>query len=120
MQGEDGRTWVKTQWVYRHSERNKLLYGAKTLENIIQALAFIQIMEAGRRIKHRSLNEWGYALMPAHQVHDELIYVVPDELDEITLKLACEEISRKPWWMPEAPLAAEGGIGQSYGEAKEE
>jgi hypothetical protein len=42
------------EWWYDHGNRHYKLYGAKVVENVTQALAFVLIMEADRRIKHRS------------------------------------------------------------------
>lgn len=102
------------RWWYTHGKRQKLLYGAKLIENIVQALAFMLIMEAAARI-----DEALHGLLPlAHQVHDELIYVPEERHAEAILALAKREISRRPAWMPWLPLAASGGIGDSYASAK--
>lgn len=98
-------------WVYKFGKRIKYLYGAKVVENVIQAMAFVLIMEADRRIKELTRG----LLKLAHQVHDEIIYVVPNHLALMVARLAVQEISRRPDWMPDCPLAAEGKIGGSYG-----
>lgn len=102
----------KLKWVYNHGPRIKSLYGAKIVENIVQALAFIHIIDCAIRIKHMTHGR----LMPAHQVHDELIYVVEENIAEAVGKLAAGVIGTPPRWMPQAPLAAEWGCGNSYGE----
>jgi hypothetical protein len=110
-----GTRYGRLQWFYDWANAEKVIYGPKLLENFIQALAFVLIMEAARRVKHLT----GGLLMPAHQVHDELIYVVPESIAQDVVALACVEIARRPTWLPDVPLAAEGSFGRSYGAAKE-
>jgi DNA polymerase I-like protein with 3'-5' exonuclease and polymerase domains len=52
----------------------------------------------------------------AHQVHDELIYVIKDaELDEFITGLKEQAVIR-PTWAPELPIASEIKVGFNYGE----
>lgn len=102
------------RWLFKRADRIIHLYGAKLVENVIQFLAFIHIMDVAKRV-HEDTN--GY-LWPAHQVHDELVYVVDEQLAEQVGELVVKEMSRSPWWMPAAPLAAEAHIGDSYGDLK--
>jgi len=111
--GDDGLQ-EHGEWWYEFGNRRYKLYGAKVVENITQALAFLLIMEADRRIKHRSQG----LLRLAHQVHDELIYVVPEHWAESVKALAIEEVSRRPDFMPDLPLASECNYGRSYAAAK--
>ena len=90
------------------------IYGAKLVENVIQALAFIHIAEVAMRVKHMTEG----LLIPAHQVHDELIYVVDENVAEQVRDLVVQEMSKSPVWMRDAPLAAEGHIGVTYGDTK--
>lgn len=87
------------------------LYGAKILENITQALARNVIMEAAVRLSHR-----GYRF--ALQIHDELLYVVPDDQVADAKRIIAEEMVREPTWLPGLPLAVEIGEGNNYGEVK--
>jgi DNA polymerase I-like protein with 3'-5' exonuclease and polymerase domains len=104
----------KSGWTFMRGERPHRIYGAKIVENVVQALAFIHIMETAKRVKHLTHG----LLMPKHQVHDELIYIVPESSAEMAKKLVVREMSRPPEWMPDAPLAAEGHIGRTYYDAK--
>lgn len=106
----DGRS----KWVYDFGRMKKYLYGSKLIENICQALAFVHIMQADLRIKRATQGLLNLAL----QVHDELIYVVPEHLAQPVLDLTIQEISRVPDWLPAIPLAAEGSFGISYGACK--
>lgn len=105
VSGERGQ-----QWVFNYGGEPKKLYGGKLLENIVQALARIVTMDAALRIRRR--------LELALQVHDELVYVVPDHMVIEVKRILHEEMCRRPTWAPELPLAAEVGVGKSYGEAK--
>lgn len=102
------------RWVYKRANQIVHLYGAKLVENVIQALSFVHIMDVAKRVyAHTNGMFW-----PAHQVHDELIYVVQDELANEIGELVAKEMSVAPWWMPTAPLAAEWRTGDSYGDLK--
>ena len=102
------------RWSFERGEVRRGVYGAKLVENVVQALAFVHIMEVAKRVKQKTYG----MLMPQHQVHDELIYVVPEGVAERVRDLVVEEMSKAPTWMPNAPLAAEGHIGATYFAAK--
>jgi len=102
-------------WQYEHGGRTKRLYGGAFLENITQALARIVVMDAALRLRKRFK---GLGVQLALQVHDELVYVVPSDHAGLCMRVALEEMGRRPSWAPDLPLAAEAGIGISYGEAK--
>ena len=102
------------QWLYNRGPMPHKLYGAKLVENVVQALAFVHIAEVAMRVKHMTEGQ----LMPAHQVHDELLYVVDERHAEQVRDLVVAEMSKPPTWMPTAPLAAEGHIGVTYGDTK--
>lgn len=101
-------------WTFTRGEIQQHIYGAKVVENVIQALAFVHIMETALRVKQKT----GGMLWPAHQVHDELIYIVDEVNAELVKQLVVREMSKSPVWMPNAPLAAEGHIGDTYFDAK--
>lgn len=104
----------RAQWIYMRGPMFHHVYGAKLVENGIQALAFAHIIEVALRVV-RLTNGF---LWPAHQVHDELIYIVDDAIAEKVRDLVTHEMAVPPEWMQNAPLAAEGHIGQSYGDVK--
>jgi DNA polymerase len=111
---EDQRwQWTYTRLNGRGTAQMKL-YGAKLVENECQSLAFLHIAEVAIRVM--KLTEG--LLWPVHQVHDELVYVVPEYLAEQVRILVAREMAKSPVWLPSAPLAAEGHIGESYGDAK--
>ncbi len=95
---QEGRyQWIKT-------------YGASATENYVQALARIVVSDAWVRIRRR------YPV--ALQVHDELVCVAPEGGAQDCLKFMLAEMSVAPEWAPGLPLAAGGGIGVSYADAK--
>lgn len=86
------------------------LYGAKCVENWTQHIARNIIAEQWLKVARR------YRVLL--QVHDELVFLAPeDEADEAVL-WAVKVMSQSPEWWPEIPLAAEGKHGETYGDAK--
>lgn len=101
-----------TEYTFRYGRMRKKIYGGKMVENVVQALDRQHVMEAAVRIEERT------GLLPAHQVHDELIYVIPErELDTLRV-IALEEMRRPAAWGEGLPLDAEVKVGPSYGELK--
>ncbi len=98
------------QWEFTYGGKPKKLYGGKLLENIVQALARIITMDAALRIQKR--------LRLGMQVHDELVYSVPELVAREAKRIMLEEMRRRPTWAPDLPLEAEVGEGPSYGDAK--
>ena len=106
LQNKDG------QWWFTYGGKPKYLYGGKMLENIVQALARICVMDAAVRVRKRIGQQLHL------QVHDELVYVVPESIAEQVKQVVYEEMCRRPQWGVDIPLDAEGDIGPSYGDAK--
>jgi DNA polymerase len=112
---EEKDTEKGKEWVFTYGKKPKRLYGGKLLENISQALAGAHVADVMRRMRRRgSEPHWRFAM----QVHDELIYVVPDGLVDEFKELLVQEMSTPAEWGAGLPLAAEAGSGLSYGEAK--
>lgn len=97
---------------YRFGTVRKHIYGAKLVENVVQALARVVVMQAAVRVRY----ECGWNLLPVGQSHDELIYCAPDDLAPFLARVVRQEMSRSPEWARggEIPLDAEGGIGDNY------
>lgn len=106
------------QWWFTYGGKPKYLYGGKMLENIIQALARICVMDSAVRVRKRFADMGLTDLDLNLQVHDELVYVVPDALVDTVHAIVMEEMIRRPRWGVDIPLDAEGDAGQSYGDAK--
>lgn len=106
------------EWCFTYMGKRKRLYGAKLLENIVQALARIATFEAAARVRKR-LDRLGVkGLDLAGQVHDELIYVPPVDLAKIVSTTVLEEMAVSPAWGHDLPLTSEAKHGPSYGELK--
>lgn len=101
-------------WVYNRGPQIQRIYGAKVVENECQSLAFLHIAETAMRVKKLTDGE----LVPCHQIHDELLYCVPEKIAELVKAVVIKEMSRSPVWLPNAPLGAEGHIGETYGGTK--
>lgn len=102
----------RSQWEFEYAGKHKYLYGGKVLENIIQFLARNLIMEAAHRVFVRTGFRW------VLQVHDELVYIIPDRYVEWFRVILAEEMRRAPTWAPDIPLGCDTGAGMNYGEAK--
>ena len=87
------------------------LYGGKLTENVVQALARIVMTTAELRLARAGARA-------ALSVHDELVYVVPEQhVPEFTKALRKALTAPVPW-MPNLPVNCEIGVGDSYAEAK--
>lgn len=104
------------QWWFEYGGKPKYIYGGKMLENITQSLARILVMDAAVRARRRLATLPGVRLNL--QVHDELVYIVPDNSVQMVKDLILEEMRKRPSWGQDIPLDAEAGAGASYGDAK--
>jgi hypothetical protein len=105
----------RDEWMFKYGKTPKKLYGGKMFENIVQALARIITMNAA--LKMRRLYPQ-VQLGLAHQVHDDLVFIVPDELVTEFDQALADAMNNGPEWSRGLPLASEGGVGPNYGEAK--
>lgn len=106
-----GTIILPNKMTLRYTLNDPNLYGAKLLENIVQALARIVVMQAAVRLARRDLR---FVL----QSHDELLFAVPENAVQDARLIISEEMVREPKWMLELPLAVEIGEGDNYGETK--
>lgn len=109
----------RNEIVYRYGKIWHKLYGAKFMENIVQALARIVVMNAALRIRDRGLStanpaDYRFRL----QAHDELVFIVKKKYVDEAKALILQEMTRRPSWALDAPIDAELGQGASYGAAK--
>ncbi len=102
----------RQEWMFKYGRMPKKLYGGKLFENIVQALARIITMNAALKMRRRYPD-----IGLAHQVHDDLVYIVPDEKVEEFDHALGECMNEPPAWAAGLPLASEGGIGPNYGDA---
>jgi DNA polymerase bacteriophage-type len=109
--GEDNQYW------YTFGSQKKVLYGAKLLENIVQALDRQHVIEAAIRTENRAraeaLGDDGRFIA---NIHDENVYVVKNENLDTLKSIALEEMRRPSWWAEGLPLNAEAKVGTNFGE----
>ena len=83
------------------------MYGAKLVENLIQALARVAISQAMNRI-----TRMGYRVV--NMRHDDLWLALPKDGAQEHLEICMAEMKRTPDWLPGLPLDCEGSIGERY------
>jgi DNA polymerase len=92
---------VDGEWRLKTRNGWSKLYGAKLVENLIQALARVVISQAMLRI-----SALGYRIVCMR--HDDLWVLVPkDGRDEHHKHVILTEMRREPAWLPGVPLDAE-------------
>jgi DNA polymerase I-like protein with 3'-5' exonuclease and polymerase domains len=75
-------------------------------------------MDASTRVAARlKASGWGFIQL-ALQVHDALVYVVPDALVTSVGSIMKEEMNRRLDWYADLPLACDLKSGPTYGDAK--
>ena len=111
----DGLALEDDEYWYKQAQWRKKLYGAKLLENVVQALDRQQVVEAGLRTQDRAraLGVDGRVLL---NVHDENVHCCPDDQAPTLASIALEEMKRVPTWGVGLPLNAEVKIGKNFGE----
>lgn len=102
----------KKEWVYGEGRHKARIYAGKVTENLAQHLARTVINDQMLEIRRRS------GRLPALEVYDELVYVVPDSEAQAHLDLVLNVMRAAPTWWPELVLWAEGDIADTYGAAK--
>ena len=122
---EDGKlylpngTWLNYQSLQWHDGGWRLqtrqgwqkLYGAKLIENIVQALARIILSDAGVRIARAGFR-------PVLSSHDEWSFLVPrDGQSPQALDFIMAEMKQPPSWLPNLPIDCTGSIGERYGQS---
>jgi hypothetical protein len=83
------------------------MYGAKLVENLVQYMARMVVSQAANRIVK-------VGIKIATTTHDELVGVVPLDMGQQAYDIMSTEMCRPPLWMPNLPLAAEGGVSTRY------
>jgi hypothetical protein len=103
-------------WLFSYGGRLKKLYGGKLLENIIQALAYIVVMDAALILREPMARIDGHLVL---QSHDELGYLVPEYYAGYACDLLRWAMMLRPSSMKAAPIDTEvGRPADNYAEAK--
>jgi DNA polymerase I-like protein with 3'-5' exonuclease and polymerase domains len=105
---ENGRP----EWKYGLGRHQARIYAGKIDENIVQALARDVI--AGNAYQMYKQTK----LRPSLAVHDELVYVVPQEQAEDTLATLQDIMRTPPTWWPQLITWSQGDVADNYGDAK--
>ena len=102
----------KIEWWYGNGRTRARIYAGKGVENIVQALARDVIAEHAVKFFKAT------GMRPALTVHDELVYVVPEDSAEQSLEQLQAIMRQGVSWWPELITWSEGDIASCYGEAK--
>lgn len=87
------------------------LYGGLMTENVVQWLSRMNLAEDIVAMREAGvLDRWPLAMT----THDEIVLVAPERDADECLKTAIEFMTRRPSWLPQLPLAAEGGYDVCY------
>lgn len=95
------------EWSYGFFPKISKIYGAKFLENIIQATA--RAIIADQLVK---IGNAGYKIV--HSVHDEFLLVCHENLADQCLADVKAIMSTTPDWIPGLVLSAEGAFDKAY------
>jgi DNA polymerase len=102
----------KMEWWYGNGRTRARIYAGKGVENLVQALARDVIAEHAVKFFRAT------GMRPALTVHDELVYVVPEDSAERSLEQLQTIMRQGVSWWPELVTWSEGDIASCYGEAK--
>jgi DNA polymerase len=105
---QEDPAWLEPGWrVKTRRGFPTRMYGAKLVENVVQYMARMVVSQAANRIVK-------YNIRIATTCHDELVGVVPLDMGQQAYEIMVNEMCRPPEWMPNLPLAAEGGVSERY------
>ena len=106
------------QWQYddKETRKPKGLHGGSLFANQVQALARIVVFDQGLQVEKLISNRYNEGVCLS--AHDEVVGVVDENRAESILESMLDILKTPPFWWPQLPLNAAGGIGKSYGEAK--
>lgn len=97
----------REDWFVRTREGYAKMYGAKFIENIIQALARVHVADAGLACINSGIRM-------VSMEHDKWIAVVRESEGEAVLAYMATEMCRVPSWLPGLPLDSEGYISHRF------
>jgi hypothetical protein len=97
---------------YGQGRGKSFINGPRACENFVQAIARDVIAEHALLIRNR------YGNVPALTVHDELVYVVPEQEADAFLTRINAVMRTPPTWLSGIVLWSEGSVAESYGAAK--
>ena len=80
------------------------IYGAKLVENVVQALSRVLLSQAILKLSAAALPGCKIVLT----CHDEVVYTAPEEKAQLYLDIGLQIMKTPPAWCPDLPLDAEG------------
>jgi DNA polymerase len=98
-------------YMLRHKVPVKM-YGAKLIENIIQALAFVYMKRCTALIEMNAPRVWKQRIVM--NTHDEVSMIVREQYADDCLNQAIQIMRTPPPWAPDLPLDAEGDHDERY------
>jgi DNA polymerase len=108
-QGRDERGRI--QYTYLKGKKRTTLHPGVLANNVTQGLARVVMSDGMLRVQTR--------LPVVLTVHDELAAMARKEDGAKALPWVLRQMTKEPPYMPGIPLAAEGGVHERYGEAKQ-
>lgn len=109
---EQGNSTNRFEWWYGRGRNRARIYAGKIVENIVQHLARCALTDMMLKIKRLT------GMCPKLSVHDELCFVVDENLAHDMLAHIQNVMRGGVEWWPELVCWSEGSYGDSYGEAK--
>lgn len=95
-------------WTVTTRKGRQKMYGAKLVENIIQALARVDLSQTMLRISNAGLRCWICT-------HDDVsVLVKDDQYAQPTFEWILNQMRQAPAWLPNIPLDAEGALNARY------
>ena len=110
---------MENEYWYKQAQFTKKLYGAKLLENVVQALDRQHVVEAGLRTERAARRAGLTDPRVLLNVHDENVHCVPDDEAAALAAIALTEMKRNSSWSEGLPLNAEVKMGKNFGELSE-
>lgn len=118
----DGDKIKKDGYYYDTRYGPNSLYGAKMVENVIQALArivvFTQMAKIDQKLRKYDLVKPNVRFKTVLTVHDEVVSIAPEPAEDKVKNMMIEVMSTAPKWAIGLPLACEADAGYSYGDCK--
>lgn len=105
---EEGQIVGDPYWRIKLRNKHAKLYGAKLVENVVQALARVVVTQAMNRIKAAGIRI-------ATMTHDDIVCCIPDDHNiHNTFEFVKEQMKLSPDWLPGIPLGVDGWISDRY------
>lgn len=102
------------EWEFWNGRERERIYGAKMIENIVQALARLVVLDQCLTTAEAAREEARWV----HSIHDEGVFVTQIFYAAWLTELLLANMRVPPSWAADLPLNSEGGFHARYGQAK--